>query len=381
MNSSNQPPLLTPTQRKVVGSAITYIAGVVLALLALATLFILKEFVTYFSTVLWPLVFATVLALLLQPVVLFFQKTLKLRRTAAIALLYGLGLLFTAALLALVLPIFITQLIAFIEFIPRLVGKLETFITSHFETLGSWINANTTEIQQAFSQPFTLLKRISAASLPLLKEARDTARSAITLITGLAIIPVYLFYFLGAQLNVAERLRNHLDFLKESLRNDIFFLVNEFLNILVAFFRGQILIGLIMGLCFATGFTLVGVAFGFTLGLMLGMLNIIPYLGTILGLSTVLPIAYFQADEGGLMRVGLAIIVFACVQIIEGYFLTPRIMGKKTGLHPVAIIVSIFFWGTALNGLLGMVLAIPLTAFLIVAWRLLKKNYLPQAEK
>ena len=368
-------------QRKVVGNAITYFAAMALALLGVATLFILKEFVTHFSAVLWPLVSATVLALLLQPIVLFFQKTLKLKRTGAIALLYALGILFVAALLSVILPILVGQLIAFIQFIPGLIEKLERFLSSHFEVLGNWIDTNAGELQEVFSQPLDILKRVSAASLPLLKETLDTVSSAITLVTGLAIIPVYLFYFLGARLDLGKRLRDQLDFLSEGLRNDSFFLVNEFLNILVAFFRGQILIGLIMGLCLAIGFTLVGVQFGFTLGIILGMLNIIPYLGTILGLSTVLPIAYFQADEGGLLRIGLALVVFVCVQILEGYVLTPRIMGKKTGLHPVTIIVSIFFWGTALNGLLGMVLAIPLTAFLIVAWRLVKKNYLPQWER
>jgi predicted PurR-regulated permease PerM len=67
--------------------------------------------------------------------------------------------------------------------------------------------------------------------------------------------------------------------------------------------------------------------------------------------------------------------VFGLVQMTEGWFLTPRIMGSRTGLHPVAIMVSIFFWGTALNSILGMVLAIPLTAFFVTAWRLAKRKY------
>jgi predicted PurR-regulated permease PerM len=73
--------------------------------------------------------------------------------------------------------------------------------------------------------------------------------------------------------------------------------------------------------------------------------------------------------------VGLTLLVFVLVQVIEGYVLTPKIMGKQTGLHPVTIIVAIFFWGTALGGILGMVLAIPLTAFFVTAWRLGKHKY------
>ena len=62
-------------------------------------------------------------------------------------------------------------------------------------------------------------------------------------------------------------------------------------------------------------------------------------------------------------------------QAIEGYFLTPKIMGDRTGLHPVVIIVAIFFWGSALGGIAGMILAIPLTAFLVVFWRLAQEKY------
>ncbi len=132
---------------------------------------------------------------------------------------------------------------------------------------------------------------------------------------------------------------------------------------------------LLQGILFALGFALVGLKFGLVLGLLLGLLNIIPYLGSILGLGIALPLAYFQQD-GGLFTLGGVLVVFTLVQMIEGYFLTPRIMGDRTGLHPMAIIVAIFFWGSALSGILGMILAIPLTAFGVVFWRLARDKYI-----
>lgn len=69
-----------------------------------------------------------------------------------------------------------------------------------------------------------------------------------------------------------------------------------------------------------------------------------------------------------MLTAALALCVFAAVQMLDGYFLTPRIMGGRTGLHPAVIIFSVFFWGIALDGILGMVLAIPLTAFAAVLW-------------
>ena len=77
------------------------------------------------------------------------------------------------------------------------------------------------------------------------------------------------------------------------------------------------------------------------------------------------------------MKLALLVLAVKIVtQNIEGWFLTPKIMGDRTGLHPVIIIVAIFFWGTAFNGILGMILAIPLTAFFVTVWRLLQRKYL-----
>ena len=153
------------------------------------------------------------------------------------------------------------------------------------------------------------------------------------------------------------------------------YLAGQFVDIVVTFFRGQLIIASLQGLLFAVGFSLVGLRFGFVLGLVLGFLNIIPYLGSMIGLGIGLPLAYFQ-QGGGWPLVGAVLIVFAVVQLIEGYLLTPRIMGDRTGLHPMAIIFAVFFWGSALQGILGMILAIPLTAFLVVLWRLAREKYI-----
>ena len=101
------------------------------------------------------------------------------------------------------------------------------------------------------------------------------------------------------------------------------------------------------------------------------------YLGSIIGLAIAIPLALFQPD-GGVTTLVLTLVVFVVVQQIEGWFLTPKIMGDRTGLHFMAIIVAIFFWGTALGGILGMILAIPLTAFLASLWRLARQKYIAE---
>ena len=109
--------------------------------------------------------------------------------------------------------------------------------------------------------------------------------------------------------------------------------------------------------------------------MLLGFLNIIPYLGSLVGLGLALPIAFFQ-EGGGFDTLFWVLAVFAVVQLIESYVLTPKIMGERTGLHFMAIIVAIFFWGVAIGGIPGMILAIPLTAFFVSFWHLAKEKYI-----
>jgi predicted PurR-regulated permease PerM len=155
----------------------------------------------------------------------------------------------------------------------------------------------------------------------------------------------------------------------------VVYLIREFVNIVVAFFRGQLVIAFLQGVLYAIGFSAIGLRYGFVLGLVLGLLNVIPYLGSMIGLGVGLPLGYFQDGGGWPLAVGV-LVVFTVVQLIEGYLLTPKIMGDRTGLHPLVIIVAVFFWGSALQGILGMILAIPLTAFLVVFWRLAKDKYI-----
>ena len=220
---------------------------------------------------------------------------------------------------------------------------------------------------------------IAEKSAAVIKSAWSGLLGFFAQMTYLAVIPIYLFYFLSSNRNLIDDLGKELSFLSDSVKEDIVFLIREFVSILVSFFRGQLLIGLLMGIGYAIGFSISGLKFGITLGLLFGLLNIVPYLGSIVGIVTALLVAYLQpggiADSGQLSVLLGCGISFLVVQLIESYYLTPKIMGQQTGLHPVVVMVSIFFWGTALGGILGMIFGIPLTAFIIITWRLLCRKY------
>lgn len=369
-------PLLSPTQRKLVGFALSFAALVATVLLTYVTFAGLARFVGAFSSIIWPLAVAGIAALVMQPVVAIFEQRLKIRKTFAVVLLYGLFLLVVAGLVLSIVPPLVGQIIDFFAYLPTLWQNTVKWGEEHFP---EWLEiakryADNPHVKAALDSITDQAKDLVGSIAPSLKQAGAGLFGVLGFIASLAIIPVYLFFFLLADRDPTHHLGENLGFLHEEQRDDVVFLVREFLGILVAFFRGQLLIGLIMGVLLATGFSIAGLKFGLAIGIIMGLLNIVPYLGSILGLSVVLPLSFFQ-QGGGWPLLGGCIGVFVAVQMVEGWFLTPRIMGKQTGLHPVVIIIAIFFWGQALGGILGMVLAVPLTAFFVTAWRLLKRKY------
>jgi len=382
----SQDPILSDIQKRIVSYALTALAIVGILFFILGFLWILRSFVTAFSQVLWPLAIAAILATLLKPLVAIIQRRLKLTRNKAIALMYVVVVVAFSGFLWFLITLVDEQIIAFLKGLPDML-----------QNMGEWFRTTFPQATELISQYMggakfdDLLQQLSAhiqtgltSSINVLKSGGAEMMKVFAWATALAVVPIYLFFLLQTDRDFSKDLSEQFNFLPNKLRDDIVFLVREFVSILVAFFRGQLIIALIMSALYATGFGIVGLEFGILLGLMLGLLNIVPYLGTILGLATVLPIAYLQTsgglffDSGGWGLVAGCLVVFGLVQLVEGYLLTPRIMNQQTGLHPMVIIIAIFFWGVALNGILGMILAIPLTAFFVVAWRLIRVKYLPE---
>ncbi len=382
MSAPENTQFLSPLQRRLVSVALVVLALNMIGAFFFGAFLLLRWLVIYFSDILWPLAVAGILALLLRPLVRWFEGRLKLGRIGSIGLLYFLGIVFCLGLTAMVLPVFFHQARAFVEYFPTLLDQLVTILAPVMPDLTQWIqeHLNVDALREHFRTLLANYREVMSASLPALNTLGEFLTGTFTMVAGLVIIPIYLFFFLLTDRNPLRVVEEELSFIPDRVREDITFLAGEFARIMVAFFRGQILIGIIMGVLFAAGFSLVGLKFGAFLGLIIGLLNIIPYLGSILGLLVIIPLSYFQQD-GGLVILSLVLAVFVAVQLVESYFLTPRIMGRSTGLHPMVIIVAIFFWGKALGGILGMILAIPLTAFFVVAWRLVRKKYLLSEEQ
>ena len=348
-------------------------------------IYYLSVFLDFFASVLWPLAVAVILSVLLSPVVELFERVLGLRKSLSILMLYILVLLSCGILLWALGGQVLSQAREFTEVSADWPERVEQGIRQNVSQ-ENW-NLVSTRFEQfkqewrgALSALSNQVPRVAQTSTRLIKSAWDGLSSLFAQIACLAIVPVYLFYFLSSTRNYLHQFLRQVPFLRADVRSDLDYLASQFREIIEAFFRGQLIIGIMMGVGYAFGFTLCGLKFGLALGLLFGLLNVVPFLGSLVGFFTALAVAYFQ--PGGIgetnqydVLVG-CMLTFAIVQLIESYWLSPKVMGERTGLHPVAIIASVFFWGTVFGGLLGMIVGIPLTAFLIVAWRLIRQKYL-----
>ena len=371
-------PLLSPSQRRLAGFAVAALSAAVLLGCVAAVFKALAMFFAVFGGALWPLIVAIVLSFLLEPVCTFLEKRFGLSRIPSIIILYVLVILVAAAIGFTLLPRLWDQLVQMAHATPDYWKRASETLGSKFPEASKWMREG-----GVMDWVRTHTEEIASAALgtgSTLNGAKHHVASFIALVTGFALIPVYLFYLLDLRRDFVGDLERESAFLPKNIAEDLVFLTRQFIGILTSFFRGQLLVGLSVGALLAIGFGAVGLSYGLLLGLIIGLLNVIPYLGTMLGLATVLPLAFFQ-DGGGAGKLGAVALVFVIVQIIDGYLITPRIMGKSTGLHPMMIIFSIFFWGCAFDGLLGMVLAVPLTAFFVVVWRLVRTKYLPALRK
>lgn len=371
-------PWFSEGQRRLLSFTVSAFALVGCGALIVFLLVMLGRVVGYFSHVLWPLAVAGILALILRPLVEIIELRFRGRRVLAVITLYAVFVAFVAGLLFTIIPPLASQILDLIAYVPQLWGNALSYTKDyypHWVAMFNRLMANET-IAGLVESVRSQASHIPAMVIPSLLVLKNGTWAVVNFVTHLAIIPIYLFFFLLSKGDFTKRLPEHLPFLGASVRGDVVFLAREFVALVVSFFRGQLVIGLIMGGLYATGFTLIGLRFGLFIGLLLGVLNIVPYLGTIIGLLITIPLALLQ-DGGGVQLVGLVLMVKIVVQTIEGWVLTPKIMGDRTGLHPVTIIVAVFFWGTAFDGVLGMILAIPLTAFFVTAWRLVKFKYFP----
>ena len=177
---------------------------------------------------------------------------------------------------------------------------------------------------------------------------------------SLIMVPIYLFFLLKERPRIEKRWKDYLPLRASPLKDEIAAALSEINNYTIAYFRGQLLVCLVDGTLIGSILTLYGLNFAPLIGLLVVILTMIPYIGIVICWAPAVLIAAFQ--WGDWTHPLIVTVIFIVVQNLEGMFYAPRIVGKSVGLHPMTVIVSIFVWGLLIGGLLGPILAVPVTA-------------------
>lgn len=202
-------------------------------------------------------------------------------------------------------------------------------------------------------------------------------------LAGLALIPIYTFYFLLEKKGIESKWTDYLPVARSEFKTELVFVLKSINDYLIAFFRGQVLVAICDGIMYTIGFALIGLPYAVLIGVIATFLTIIPFVGAIITCGGALVIAVVQ--YGDWLHPLLALLVYAIVQMLEGYVIQPKILGDRVGLHPLTIIVAVMVGTTLLGGILGGILAIPFTAALRVimfryVWKTKDPNQARQTE-
>ncbi len=361
----NIPP---PTERqaRILWLSLTSLGVGIMIALAGAILLGFGWVVQQLSSVLLPLAVAGILAFLLDPVVDFFQRR-KMSRVGAIILVFLLVVGTVLVLLATIVPQIVVELADLAKNVPGLWDKAVERVKEWMQKISEnpeWqarINAATAALEERAAEIGTLV----ATKLPIISswlfEKLGRAASLVGLLVGFALVPVYLFYFLLEKRGITGNWTQYVPIQESAAKRELVFFINSVSDALVVFFRGQVLVAMCVGTLTAIGFTLIGLNYGLLLGLMTGTLGIIPYLGVMMSFIPAVIIGIVQFGD---WRVGLVVGVFVIVQFLEGLVISPKIIGDRVGLHPLTIIIAVITGTTLLGGVVGGILAIPITAVL-----------------
>jgi predicted PurR-regulated permease PerM len=317
--------------------------------------------------VLTPFVVAAVLAYALHPSV---EKLARRRvpRVLAVAVVEVLLIVAVLALLLLVVPIISKELPLLREQIPGLAEKLNAWLTPWLAQFGVKFTLDVASLK-AFVLKY-LNANVEDGVSAMLASARIGGSVALAIIGNAVLIPVALFYLLMDWDKVVQRVQ---ELIPPRLRARVNSFLDEADSVLGQYLRGQLLVMLILAVFYAIGLALFGLDLALPIGVFTGLAIFVPYLG--FGLGLVLALLAGLLQFASIKALIMLAVVFGLGQLIESLYLTPRLVGERIGLHPLAVIFALLAFGQ-LFGFVGVLIALPASAVLLVAVRRVKAAYM-----
>ncbi len=336
-----------------------FVRGSIGVLIAIVIIYLIHVL----SDVLLPFFIAWVFAYMLYPLVKFFQYKLRLHSRILSILLSAIVVLAAlTGIFCLVIPPLVTEIIRFkdiiIEFISSQWGDSEITkqITLFFHT-----HIDDNSFLQLLQE-----KNIMEAAKASISEALNVVYKTVDIIIGVIASLITLLYMFFILLDYEKLSNDWIQLIPKRNRRFAGRLAHDVERGMNSYFRGQALVALLVGILFSIGFLIIDFPIAIGLGLFIGFLNLVPYLQVIGFIPTILLALIKAADTGEnfWFILLLACIVFIVVQTIQDMFLVPKIMGKLMGLNPAIILLSLSIWGSLL-GLIGLIIALPLTTLIL----------------
>ncbi|MGR3838724.1 MAG: AI-2E family transporter [Cognatishimia sp.] len=290
-------------------------------------------------------------------------EDLGLSRTAATATITIVAILVFVIMVLAVVPTLVSQATALFQIAPQLARDLLDFINERFPEL---LNPDS-----AFSQTLQSIgEQIQARGGALLQSALSSAAGLVNVLVLLVVVPVVAFYLLLDWDNMVAKVdemlpRDHAPVIRR--------LAKEVDTVLAGFVRGMGTVCLILGTYYAVALMLVGLQFGLVVGAIAGLITFIPYVGALVGGALAIGLGLFQF-WGDWLSLGAVGVIFIVGQMIEGNYLTPKLVGSSVGLHPVWLLFALSLFGS-LFGFVGMLVAVPVAAAIGVLVRYASSQY------
>ncbi len=315
------------------------------------------------SGVLLPFLISFVVAYMLAPIVNFFQHKCRLKNrvlSVIVTILLVVGVL--TGVVAAVVPAISRQATSLSQSVKTYVSEWDGS-----EYFSPRVNARMEEIIQSMDIK-TLLQseEVQQGVKKMLPILGDWISSGVNAVMSLAVVFVCLMYIIFLLIDYEKISTNWHKYIPERSRDSIVMLMGDLDRNMNAYFRGQALVAGIVGILFAIGFQIIGLPMGIGIGLIIGVLNLVPYMQA-LGIPPCILLGLIQSAESGrpVWVVMLCIAaVFIIVQTIQDMVLVPKIMGNVTGMGPAWILLSLSVWGSLL-GFVGMIIALPVTTLLV----------------
>ncbi|PIT68699.1 AI-2E family transporter [Bartonella tribocorum] len=336
----------------------------------LGTLIFFTLFMFVFGSILLPFVAGIVLAYFLNPIVQLLEKFGIRRVFGTVLITLFIVIIFVAALIILI-PIISWQIQQFMsDGLPVYINRIQTFFVEHdFDWIRRYFGSDPNELRSNIKG---LLGEGSDFITSLLNSLLKSGKSIVNIVSLFVVAPVVAFYMLLDWPRMVAAIdslipRDHL----RTVRS----IFHEMDRAIAGFVRGQGTVCLILGGYYAIGLTVAGLNFGLLIGMFIGLISFIPYIGTMSGFILSVGIAWVQFYPNNWGGIIIVMALFLIGQFIEGYILQPKLVGSSVGLHPVWLMFSLFAFAS-LFGFTGMLVAVPAAAAVGVLVRFALHTYL-----